>query len=934
VATVAGVDGFDKCCSACNMNAACTAYTLASSTKTCTLYSAVTGTTDMGADSGYFSGVNSEVSIGAVLSNNFRAWNLTACCSPGAACAASCLMIETSRLDAATLAAGWHRLTVVSSEPSASYPNGVQRIHIDGAPHAGAGVRGTVGEVDTQITADVYAVGNHIDAATDPAKVSPWGPMAPLRIYEWYSDAYELTPAQLRGASVTCRLRQGSTCGDGNGVLGSWTSVDTAAKCRAMCESYVDAAGCAFNSATKACSAYLKCALAPAADQPESHAAQCESMGGYKWKWVTEGISGQPSRWYGRNNKMRQDKWTTSPWQYTSRCNDVKNAYKRVGDEKEVLMGRGSFMVLDDDAARLWTDYQFETTVRPNHQRGIGLMWRYQDPDNYYRFNIQADSGTCSRVEKVVAGVYAQLNFTSNLKVVAYDSYKVRVVVRGAAFQVYMRPTMNTAEPETLVIEGADADLTHGSVGFNQWASTVDVDFVKVTSLPPLPAATSNEDLASIGAYPTKRQSTGGSFASIGTKRAKAPDTCAPLVTHNAAPYLAPALPLGPSTAVTFTVRHGQGAFLALIENSATPATSAFYEVQIGGWNNSFSVLRKGTDFESPTNVAALIQPVATAGILSNDTSKGFWLAYDNARVQFGRGSIIGSDELFSFTDPSPLQVDAYSVRSDWEGGAGGAGLGILSAASWEVCVRGADSFPVRVSPMQRSVGAGAQVVQSLASCPSAARTVAENAPARYALAAPIPSRILPGPTFPKTSTRDFSIRGKGTGWMGRELFGIDGSTGQLFIRGGGAATKVDYERFSSVQLTVLSRESGFDSGWFHFRSGAGEKSFKEIAHSVRGAPDSALLVRVAVRAVDGPNKGFVFPGVTSARDDDDYYSNYGGLLFAYSATAVRLWAPSVNNYGNHIYGDPAIVNIGDGWGAVFKDGGESNVQVASNPVF
>lgn len=108
-----------------------------------------------------------------------------------------------------------------------------------------------------------------------------------------------------------------------------------------------------------------------------------------------------------------------------------------------------------------------------------------------------------------------------------------------------------------------------------------------------------------------------------------------------------------------------------------------------------------------------------------------------------------------------------------------------------------------------------------------------------------------------------------------------------------------------------------FDSDWFFMSSQAGINSYVEILHDLGAYPSR---VKVLLRAIDGNNKGFIFEGSGSAQNDDDTSNkNYGGVVFAYDQTRVRLWAPDENNN----YGHGGIINISDGWG------GEVNSQTS-----
>jgi len=111
-----------------------------------------------------------------------------------------------------------------------------------------------------------------------------------------------------------------------------------------------------------------------------------------------------------------------------------------------------------------------------------------------------------------------------------------------------------------------------------------------------------------------------------------------------------------------------------------------------------------------------------------------------------------------------------------------------------------------------------------------------------------------------------------------------------------------------------------FDSGWFKMSAQNGTDSFREVSHGLQATPAE---VRVLTRAIDGNNKGYIFEAMGMAQSDDDIGNGYGGLVYGYNNTNVRLWAPDKNE--NEAGSDDVgrIVYVNDGWG------GEVNTQVS-----
>jgi hypothetical protein len=137
---------------------------------------------------------------------------------------------------------------------------------------------------------------------------------------------------------------------------------------------------------------------------------------------------------------------------------------------------------------------------------------------------------------------------------------------------------------------------------------------------------------------------------------------------------------------------------------------------------------------------------------------------------------------------------------------------------------------------------------------------------------------------------------------------------------------RAELEVNGGVRALSLSATQGFyyppdyDSGWFNMSSQAGANSFKQLNHNLNQYP---AYVKVLVRAVDGNNLGYIFEGMGAAQNDDDG-SSYGGLIFGYNQTSIRLWAPTKNNNSPYGY----IINIQDGWGNETFSQDSNNAQV------
>merc|ERR1711993_164220 len=124
---------------------------------------------------------------------------------------------------------------------------------------------------------------------------------------------------------------------------------------------------------------------------------------------------------------------------------------------------------------------------------------------------------------------------------------------------------------------------------------------------------------------------------------------------------------LGSLKAVTFTVLASNDAHVGFF--SSSKSLSEVYEIVIGGWSNSKSVIRKSN--QGTNQVEA-----STSNIVSSSEAKQFWASASNGLVQFGHGSVIGEQTILSWQDPNPHEAVFIGVMTGWG-----------STGSWNVCM-------------------------------------------------------------------------------------------------------------------------------------------------------------------------------------------------------------------------------------------------------
>ncbi|XP_076763777.1 uncharacterized protein LOC143430933 isoform X4 [Xylocopa sonorina] len=115
------------------------------------------------------------------------------------------------------------------------------------------------------------------------------------------------------------------------------------------------------------------------------------------------------------------------------------------------------------------------------------------------------------------------------------------------------------------------------------------------------------------------------------------------------------------------------------------------YEVFIGGWSNSKSVIRKN---RTKPDVAEADTP----GILSGDEFRGFWIRWSDGVLSVGKE---GEPSAFlTYADPEPFGIGYFGVCTGW----GASGEWLIEA----ICVGGHDRYTnASAPPVEGVIGIG-----------------------------------------------------------------------------------------------------------------------------------------------------------------------------------------------------------------------------------
>ncbi|CAH1161215.1 unnamed protein product [Phyllotreta striolata] len=106
---------------------------------------------------------------------------------------------------------------------------------------------------------------------------------------------------------------------------------------------------------------------------------------------------------------------------------------------------------------------------------------------------------------------------------------------------------------------------------------------------------------------------------------------------------------------VQFRVRAANDAHIALTTQAAE--CDPMYEIFIGGWGNSKSIIRKN---RTKPDVAE----VPTPGILNPNEFRGFWIRWQNGTISVGRENEV--PPFLSWNDYEPVNIEYVGVCTGW----------------------------------------------------------------------------------------------------------------------------------------------------------------------------------------------------------------------------------------------------------------------------
>ena len=136
------------------------------------------------------------------------------------------------------------------------------------------------------------------------------------------------------------------------------------------------------------------------------------------WTIVDEGTINGPSKWSIVRGEFVQSSNIFGP--------DVQAVDNR----------KGTFAYYNKPSAFNWKDYSFSTVMRSTDNDGIGLMFRYQDQDNYYKLELDNER-KFYKIFKVVDGMETTLAHVEKPGYIVGANFELKVKVVGNGIQVF-----------------------------------------------------------------------------------------------------------------------------------------------------------------------------------------------------------------------------------------------------------------------------------------------------------------------------------------------------------------------------------------------------------------------------------------------------------------------------------------------------------------
>lgn len=198
------------------------------------------------------------------------------------------------------------------------------------------------------------------------------------------------------------------------------------------------------------------------------------------WRFIDEGEYDEAANWRIENGELVQDAHVYSR-QLTSGGNATSSniwdrGWSPLGDGDYILR-KGTYALYEGEGANQWKDYSVETVLNIGEARSAGILFYYQDENNYYKLDLNTENKLI-QITRLVDGVETLLGRTGG-----YLSQLQEGLVRVDIVDHVITVTLDGEKVFANTIE--DRSLDHGTIALYNWggASGLSYDDVKVVSL-------------------------------------------------------------------------------------------------------------------------------------------------------------------------------------------------------------------------------------------------------------------------------------------------------------------------------------------------------------------------------------------------------------------------------------------------------------------
>jgi hypothetical protein len=163
------------------------------------------------------------------------------------------------------------------------------------------------------------------------------------------------------------------------------------------------------------------------------------------WTVVDEGTISAPSLWLERSGRLMQ-------------LSNIYGPNANATDHR-----KGTYLYWNDPQALGWSSYALSVTFNNSDDDGVGVMFRYQNPSNYYKVDLDSQRNF-HKLFKMAGGVETTLAAESGAYVLA-SNYVLRVEMTNSQITVLLNGAVLFGGTIT------DSSLKAGTVALYSWAS-------------------------------------------------------------------------------------------------------------------------------------------------------------------------------------------------------------------------------------------------------------------------------------------------------------------------------------------------------------------------------------------------------------------------------------------------------------------------------